>query len=82
MASTVLADVAVSMSELKRSPADALAAGHGRPVAIMKHNRPTYYAVPASVWERISDLLEDVELNALCDARQDQRTIPVSLDDL
>lgn len=82
MASLVLADVAVSVTELKRNPSVALSSGRGRVVAIMNHNKPTYYAVPAGVWEHINDLLEDVELNKLCDARRDEIPVSVSLGDL
>ena len=82
MASAILADVAVSVTELKKNPSLALDAGHGRAVAILNHNRPTHYAVPAAVWERINDLLEDVELNRLCDERAGEVGTPVSLDDL
>jgi antitoxin StbD len=82
MACRVLADTAVSVSELKRNPSVALDAGQGRAVAIMNHNRPTHYAVPAAVWEQIQDMLEDAELNTLCDARSSEVPVPVSLDSL
>jgi antitoxin StbD len=78
----ILADVAVSVSELKRNPSLSLDAGGGRAIAIMNHNRPTHYAVPAAVWEHINDLLDDVALNALCDTRDHEVALPVTLDEL
>jgi hypothetical protein len=37
----LLADVGITISELKRSPSAALDAGHGRPVAILtQHDDP------------------------------------------
>ena len=50
MPAALLADVAVSISELKKSPSAALDAGRGRPVAILNHNTPTYYAIPAALY--------------------------------
>ena len=82
MASLVLAEVAITMSDPERYPSLALDAGQGRTVAITNRNRPKFYVVPAAVWERIDDLLDDIDLNALCDARTDEVGVPVSLSSL
>jgi antitoxin StbD len=82
MPAALLADVAVTITELKKSPTAALAAGNGRPVAILNNNTPTHYAVTASVWEGIIDALDDVELNRICDQRSGEPVVMVSLDDL
>lgn len=82
MPTPLLADVAVTISELKKSPTAALGAGHGRPVAILNHNVPTHYAVSAAVWEQIVEALDDAELHRICDARAGEPRIAVSLDDL
>lgn len=82
MPAALLADVAVSISELKKSPSAALDAGRGRPVAILNHNTPTYYAVPAALYERMLEAIDDATLNRLCDERAEEPRIPVTLDDL
>lgn len=82
MAGRVLADTAVSVSKLRLNPSVVLDSGQGRAVAITNHNRATHYVVPAAVWERIHDMLEDAELNTLCDARSNEVPVPVSLDSL
>jgi antitoxin StbD len=82
MPAALLADVAVSISELKKSPSAALDAGRGRPVAILNHNTPTYYAVPAALYERMLEAIDDATLNRLCDERAEEPRIPVMLDDL
>ena len=82
MGYALLADRAVTVTELKRSPTSALDSGRGRPVAIMNHNQPTHYAVTAQLWEKIRERLDDAELNAMCNARAGERRIPVSLDEL
>ena len=46
-----------------------VAAGEGFPVAILNRNEPAFYCVPAHAYEALMDRLEDLELNALADAR-------------
>ncbi len=82
MPAKLLSDIAVSITELKRSPTAALEAGGGRPVAILNHNTPTHYAIPAAAWERILEALDDATLNRICDERAAETTIEVTLDDL
>ncbi len=45
-----------------------VAAGKDFPVAILNHNEPIFYCVPAKAYEALMDKLEDAELNALADA--------------
>ncbi|WP_066456457.1 type II toxin-antitoxin system Phd/YefM family antitoxin [Castellaniella caeni] len=82
MAHTVLAETTASVSELKRNPMGTVAAGEGWPVAILNRNEPAFYCVPAKAYEALLNRLEDLELNAIANARQDQAEIEVSLDDL
>ena len=82
MPHTILANTTASVSELKRNPMATVAAGEGFPVAILNRNEPAFYCVPAAVWEELLERLEDIELNAIVDARADQPAIKVRLDDL
>ncbi|MBC2769096.1 type II toxin-antitoxin system Phd/YefM family antitoxin [Pusillimonas minor] len=82
MVHTVLAETTASVSELKRDPMGTVAAGEGSPVAILNRNEPAFYCVPAKAYEALLNRLEDLELNAIADARQGQAEIEVSLDDL
>lgn len=82
MAHSILAEVAASVSELKRNPMATVAAGEGGAVAILNRNEPAFYCVPASVYEAMMERLEDIELNAIADARQNEPVIRVELDDL
>ncbi len=45
MAHQILAATAVSVSELKKNPMVAVAAGEGFPVAILNRNEPVFYCV-------------------------------------
>ena len=82
MAAMVLAEMTASVSELKRNPMGTVAAGDGAAVAILNRNEPAFYCVPAKVYEELMDRLEDLELNAVADARKGERRIPVTLDEL
>ncbi len=82
MASRILAETSASISELKRNPMGTVAAGEGFPVAILNHNEPAFYCVPALAFEAMLDRLEDLELNALADARAGEAVIPVDIDAL
>jgi antitoxin StbD len=78
----ILARTTASISELKKNPMGTVAAGGGSPVAILNHNEPAFYCVPAAAYEAMLDRLEDIELNAMADAREGQAVHKVSLDDL
>jgi antitoxin StbD len=82
MASRILATMTASVTELKKNPMGTVAAGEGLPVAILNHNEPAFYCVPAKAYESLMDELEDLELNAIADAREGQRVHRVSLDEL
>lgn len=84
MTHTILASTTASISELKRNPMATVAAGEGRPVAILNRNEPTFYCVPALAYEALLERLENLELNALAETRlaAGETPVKVSLDDL
>lgn len=84
MANIILAETTASVSELKRNPMGTVAAGEGFPVAILNRNEPAFYCIPAKAYEALLERLEDLELNAIADARvaDDKEPVKVSLDDL
>ena len=80
----VLADCSVSVSELKKNPTTLLNEADGSVIAILDHNKPTAYLVPAETYESLMDTLDDYKLAQIVEARRvDLSTaIEVSLDDL
>jgi antitoxin StbD len=84
MALRVLAETTASVSELKRNPMGTVAAGKGLPVAILNRNEPAFHCVPADAYEALMDRLEDLEPNAIADARlrDDKEPVKVSFDEL
>jgi len=82
MTHQILSDTAASITELKRNPMGTVAAGEGFPVAILNRNEPAFYCVPANLFEAMLERLDDLELNALADARIEQPRVKVRLDEL
>ena len=82
MAHLILAATTASVSELKKNPMGTVAAGEGFAVAILNRNEPVFYCVPAKAYEAMLDRLEDLEMNAIADARDGQTVHKVTLDGL
>lgn len=51
-------------------------------MAILNRNAPAFYCVPAGAYEALIDRLEDMELNAIADARAVEPVIKVTPDEL
>jgi antitoxin StbD len=82
MAHLLLAPVTASVTELKRHPMGTVQAGEGGPVAILNRNEYAFYCLPAKAYEALMEQLDDLELNALADARASQREVAVLIDEL
>jgi antitoxin StbD len=72
----------VSISELKKNPTAVIDGAEGFPVAVLNHNRPAAYLVPAAAFEAMMDRLDDLALVRLVKERQGEATLAVSLDEL
>lgn len=78
----ILSDASVSVTELKRNPTAVIEGADGEPVAVLVHNKPSAYIVPAETYRRMVERLEDLELAELVRARAKERRVKVALDDL
>lgn len=78
----ILADASVSITELKRNPSAVIEAAADEAVAVLVHNKPSAYLVPAATYRRLLERLEDMELAELVRARAKERRTKVKLDDL
>ncbi|NWL21276.1 antitoxin [Pseudomonas umsongensis] len=76
------AEIAVSVSELKKDPLAVLSGAHGSAVAILNHDRVMGYMVPADVFEVMMERLDDLELVELVRARRNETPVPVELNNL
>ena len=79
---TIFTSMTVSVTELKRNFAAIIKQADERPVAILNHNRPEAYLLPAAHYERLMAYLEDLEDARLAHERAKGPFIEVSLDDL
>ncbi len=79
---TVLSHFAVSVTELKRNYADILKQADDAPVAVLNHNRPEAYLLPAAHYERLMAHLEDLEDAKLVSERANGPFVEVNFDDL
>lgn len=71
-----------SVSELKKNPMEVVNNGFGEAVAILNRNNPAFYCVPADMYERLMDLVEDRELLKLAENVDTEETVKVSINDL
>ncbi len=77
----LLSDITASISELKKNPMATVSAGNGFPVAILNRNQPTFYCVPAELYEKMLGMLDDQELIKLVAERSHQHLLDVDLDE-
>lgn len=75
----VEAEIAVSVSDLKKNPTAVVDGARGSPVAILNHNRVMAYMVPAETYEAMMDALDDQVLIEIAKARGNEKGEPVSL---
>ena len=79
---TIFSNSTVSVTELKRNFAGILKQADECPVAILNHNRPEAYLLPAAYYERLMAYLEDLEDAKLVRERANGPFVEASLDEL
>ena len=76
----VLANCSASISELKRNPSALIDQSEEEPIAILNHNRPTAYLIPAETYEELMERLEDYQLGLIVKERQNEKIKAVAGD--
>ena len=76
------ANIAISVSDLKKNPSAVFDRSAGQAVAVLNHNRVMGYMVPAAVYEAMIERLDDADLVRIAKDRLDEPSYPVALDDL
>ncbi|MFT3847887.1 MAG: type II toxin-antitoxin system Phd/YefM family antitoxin [Propionivibrio sp.] len=79
---TIYSNKTVSVTELKRNFAEIIQQADDSPVAILNHNRPEAYLLPAAHYERLLAYLEDLEDAKLVQERTGGPFVEVALDEL
>ena len=78
----LLAKSSVSITDLKKNPSAIIREAEGAPVAILNHNRPSAYIVPADTFEAMLEKLDDLEIARIVKERKKEKTIWVPLNEL
>ncbi|MCF6267105.1 MAG: type II toxin-antitoxin system Phd/YefM family antitoxin [Desulfuromusa sp.] len=81
---SVLASCSASISELKKNPSALIDQSDGEPIAILNHNKPTAYLIPAETYAALLEKIEDYQLGLLVKDRQNEKisAVEVTLDEL
>jgi antitoxin StbD len=80
----ILSAYSASISELKKNPSKLIERAGVESVAILNHNKPTAYLIPAETFEWISNMIEDQELREIIEQREEEKAQAkeISLDEL
>ena len=78
----IYARASVSISDLKKNPSRIINEAEGAPVAILNHNKPSAYIIPAESFEALMERFEDYNLAQLVKEREKEPAVKVSLDEL
>jgi antitoxin StbD len=78
----VNADLAVSITDLKKNPNAVMKVAEEEAVAVLNHNKVVGYIVSAAAWEYAQDLYEDIRLADIADERRNDPVTKVDISDL
>jgi len=76
----ILSSCSASISELKKNPTALLNEAGGSPIAILNHNVPAAYLIPAETYEWLMDKLEDAELAQIVADRASEKDKAIEVD--
>jgi len=65
---------------LKKNPSALIDASGGEPIAILNHNKPTAYLIPADTYQQILDRLDDYELGLIVKGREHEKNQAIEID--
>ena len=62
----IYADVTISMSEFKKNPAAVLRDAKSKPVAVLNHNKVSFYMIEPALFQTMLEELSDQDLHVRC----------------
>jgi len=77
---TILGSLSISISNFKRSPSAALKKAGKRPFAVLVNNRPSFYVISPELYETLTELLFDIQLEPMIKKRLGRLLKAVSID--
>ena len=80
----ILASLSTSISKFKANPGAALKEAGNRPFAVLVNNKPSFYVIEPELYEAISEILFDMEMEPILKKRLSRldKAIAVKLKDL
>ncbi len=78
----IYSHLTVSITELKRNFASIIQQADNSPVAILNHNKPEAYLIPAAHYEKLLAHLEELEDARLVHERANGPFVEVDIDEL
>ncbi|MGD9107988.1 MAG: type II toxin-antitoxin system prevent-host-death family antitoxin [Gammaproteobacteria bacterium] len=81
---SILANFSASITEFKKQPSALIKEAKGETIAILSHNTPIAYLIPADTYEEILKLIEDCELAKIAKKRtkEKHKAVDISIDKL
>lgn len=65
----VLAETSIGITELKKNPSAVIREAGTQTIVVLHHNKPSAYLVPASTYEALMEVLDDLQLIPLVQQR-------------
>jgi antitoxin StbD len=78
----VEADLAISVTELKKNPNAVFKAAETQPVAVLNHNRVVGYVISPRAWDGVLEALDDLQIIGEIERSKDEPVVEVSLNEL
>lgn len=78
----VEADIAISISDLKKNPNATFDMAKSQAVAVLNHNRVVGYVISPEAYDGFLEIAEDLHDIIEIERTKDEETIPVNLNDL
>jgi antitoxin StbD len=76
------ADLAISITELKKNPNAVFKAAEVQQVAVLNHNKVVGYIISPLAWEGILESLDDLHIIGEIERTKNEPGVEVSLDEL
>ena len=75
---------ATTISEFKKNPNEAVALANNEAFAVLTNNKPSFYVLPPKLYEKLLDMLDDIEIERIAIERRNDGSTPirVKLEDL
>ena len=82
MTFAMLANVAASVTDLKKDPMGTYRESGGDPMVILNRNEPAFYILSPERYELLLEMIDDAELARLVNERRGKPTIKVDINEL